>query len=146
MDRRSYEGFLEERYVEIVKALVSGIRDVDPGRLIVADGINIGQAPVMGIADLGLVQSTRGYLPKAVSHFTANWVPKDEFESFAVPTWPMKDDQGQTWDGDRLRREYIDPYAPLVKKGVRVHVGEWGVFNKTPHATALAWMEDSLSL
>jgi endoglucanase len=33
-----------------------------------------------------------------------------------------------------------------VKLGVQVHVGEWGVFNKTPHATALAWMEDSLSL
>ena len=91
---RSYEGYLEERYVEIVKALVAGIRDVDPGRLIFADGINIGQAPVLGIAGLGLVQSTRGYLPKAVSHFTATWVPKDEFESFAVPTWPMKDDQG----------------------------------------------------
>ena len=27
---RSYEGYLEERYVEIVKALVAGIRDVDP--------------------------------------------------------------------------------------------------------------------
>jgi endoglucanase len=143
---RSYEGYLEERYVEIVKALVAGIRDVDPGRLIVADGINIGQAPVMGIADLGLVQSTRGYLPKAVSHYTATWVPKDEFESFAVPTWPMTDDQGRTWDKDRLRRENIDPYTPLVKLGVQVHVGEWGVFNKTPHATALAWMEDSLSL
>ena len=143
---RSYEGYLEERYVEIVKALVAGIRDVDPGRLIFADGINIGQAPVLGIAGLGLVQSTRGYLPKAVSHFTATWVPKDEFESFAVPTWPMKDDQGLTWDKDRLRRENIDPYAPLVKLGVQVHVGEWGVFNKTPHATALAWMEDNLSL
>jgi endoglucanase len=33
-----------------------------------------------------------------------------------------------------------------VQKGVQVHVGEWGVFNKTPHATTLAWMEDSLSL
>jgi hypothetical protein len=26
------------------------------------------------------------------------------------------------------------------------NVGEWGVFNKTPHAVALAWMEDSPSL
>ena len=143
---RSYEGYLEERYVEIVKALVAGIRDVDPGRLIFADGINIGQAPVPGIAGLGLVQSTRGYLPKAVSHYTATWVPKDEFESFATPAWPMKDDRGQTWDKDRLRREYIEPYAPLVQRGVQVHVGEWGVFNRTPHAIALAWMEDSLSL
>lgn len=143
---RSYEGYLEERYVEIVKAVVGSIRAVDPSRLIFADGINIGQAPVAGIAGLGLVQSTRGYLPKAVSHYTATWVPRDEFESFAVPSWPLKDDRGQTWDKERLRREYVDPYRPLTRAGVQVHVGEWGVFNRTPHAAALAWMEDSLSL
>jgi endoglucanase len=143
---RSYEGYLEERYVEIVKALVSAIREVDPDRLIFADGINIGQAPVMGLVDLGLVQSTRGYLPKAVSHYTATWVPADEFESLAVPTWPLKDDQGRVWDRERLRQEYIERYRPLIDKGVPIHVGEWGVFNKTPHAVALAWMEDSLSL
>jgi endoglucanase len=58
----------------------------------------------------------------------------------------MKDDQGQVWDKARLRREYIDLYRPLVERGVQVHVGEWGVLNKTPHQAALAWMEDSLSL
>ena len=143
---RSYEGYLEERYVEIVKVLVAGIREVDPKRLIFADGINIGQAPVMGIADLGLVQSTRGYLPKAVSHYTASWVPKDEFESFNVPTWPMKDDRGTTWDRARLKSEDIDPYKPLIDRGVQIHVGEWGCFNQTPHEVTLAWMRDSLSL
>jgi endoglucanase len=136
----------EERYVEIVTALVAGIREVDPNRLIVADGIDIGQTPVLGIAGLGLVQSTRGYLPKAVSHYTATWVPKDEFESFAPPTWPLKDDRGQIWNRERLEREYVAKYKPLVDKGVRVHVGEWGCFNKTPHAVALAWMEDSLAI
>ena len=143
---RSYEGYLEERYVEIVKALVAGIREVDPSRLIFADGINIGQAPVMGLVDLGLVQSTRGYMPKAVSHYTATWVPRDEFESLNTPTWPMKDDQGQVWDRARLRREFIDRYKPLTDRGVQVHVGEWGCFNKTPHDVTLAWMQDCLAL
>ncbi len=143
---RSYEGYLEERYVEIVTRLVAAIREVDPGRLIVADGINIGQSPVMGIAGLGIVQSTRGYLPKAVSHYTATWVPADEFESTLLPTWPLKDAKGDVWDKARLHREYIEPYRPLVARGVQVHVGEWGCFNRTPHAVALAWMADSLSL
>jgi endoglucanase len=143
---RSYEGYLEERYVEVVKRVVAGIREVDSARLIFADGINIGQAPVMGIAGLSVVQSTRGYLPKAVSHYTATWVPKDEFETFETPSWPMKDDQGRTWDKERLRRENIEPYAPLIARGVQIHVGEWGSYNKTPHAVALAWMEDNLSL
>ena len=143
---RSYEGYLEERYVEIVKALVAGIHAVDSKRLIFADGINIGQAPVIGIVDLGLVQSTRGYLPKAVSHYTATWVPRDEFESFNFPTWPLKDDRGRIWDRARLKVENIDPYKPLIDRGVQIHVGEWGCFNQTPHDVTLAWMRDCLSL
>jgi len=143
---RSYEGYLQERYVEIVRALVASIRQVDPERLIFVDGLNIGQLPVPGIEDLGVVQSTRGYLPKAVSHYTATWVPKDEFESFKIPTWPLKDDTGKIWDKDRLRTECIEPYKPLVEKGVQVHVGEWGCFNETPHEVALSWMADNLAL
>jgi endoglucanase len=136
----------EERYVEVVRALVAAIRKVDPDRLVVADGIDIGQTPVYGIVDLGLVQSTRGYLPKAVSHYTATWVPRNEFETLEPPTWPLVDDRGQRWDRERLRRELIEKYKPLTAKGVQVHVGEWGCFNKTPHAVALAWMADCLAL
>jgi len=143
---RSYEGALEERYVEIVNALVGAIREIDPNRLIFADGMNIGQAPVVGIVKLGLVQSTRGYQPKAVSHYTATWVPKDEFETFHPPTWPLTDDRGQVWDRTRLEREYVDLYKVITERGVQVHVGEWGCFNQTPHEVALAWMADSLSV
>jgi endoglucanase len=143
---KPYEGYLVERYDEIVRALVAGIREVDPGRLIVADGLDLGQTPVMELADLGVAQSTRGYLPKAVSHHTATWVPKDEFESFEVPTWPLVDKKGETWDRDRLKRVLIEPWQRLAANGVGVHVGEWGCFNQTPHAVALAWMADFLSL
>jgi endoglucanase len=143
---RSYEGLLEERYVEIVNALVAGIREIDPNRLIFADGMNIGQSPVLGIVDSGLVQSTRGYQPKAVSHYTATWVPKDEFETFNPPTWPLTDDHGQVWDRAYLQKVYVDLYKPLTEKGVQVHVGEWGCFNKTPHEVALAWMTDCLAV
>jgi endoglucanase len=143
---RSYEGALEERYVEIVNALVAGIREIDPNRLIFADGMNIGQAPVAEIVNLGLVQSTRGYQPKAVSHYTATWVPKDEFETFNPPTWPLKDDHGQLWDRAYLQKVYVDLYKVITEKGVQVHVGEWGCFNKTPHDVALAWMTDCLAV
>jgi endoglucanase len=136
----------QTRYVEIVRALVAAIREKDPGRLIVADGADIGQTPVPGIVDLGLVQSTRGYLPKAVSHYTATWVPKNEFESFALPTWPLVDARGETWNRAKLRQELIVKWLPLVEQGVPIHVGEWGCFNRTPHAVTLAWMADLLAL
>jgi endoglucanase len=143
---KPYEGYLFERYDEIVRALVAGIREASPDRLIFADGLDIGQTPVMEIVDVGVAQSTRGYLPKAVSHYTATWVPHDEFESFEVPTWPLKDDKGETWDRARLNELLIEPWKALAAKGVAVHVGEWGCFNKTPHDVALAWMGDFLSL
>ena len=136
----------QSRYVEIVRALVAAIREVSPDRLIVVDGADIGQTPVPGIVDLGLVQSTRGYLPKMVSHYTATWVPKEEFESFAVPTWPMVDAKGVRWDREKLRAELIAKWQPLVRQGVPIHVGEWGCFSKTPHAAVLGWMTDLLAL
>jgi endoglucanase len=143
---RPYEGMLEERYVEIVTTLVGAIREIDPSRLIFADGMNIGQAPVEGIVNLGLVQSTRGYQPKAVSHYTATWVPKDEFETFNPPTWPLTDDQWVVWNREHLQKVYVDLYKVITDKGVQVHVGEWGCFNKTPHEVALAWMTDCLAV
>jgi len=142
----SYEGMLEERYVEVVTTLVGAIREIDSKRLIFADGMNIGQAPVEGIVNLGLVQSTRGYQPKAVSHYTATWVPKDEFETFNPPTWPLTDDQGVVWNREYLQKVYVDLYKVITNKGVQVHVGEWGCFNKTPHDVALAWMTDCLAV
>ena len=78
--RSSYEGAFQERYVEVARALITAIREEDPKRLIFADGINIGQNPVIEFAGWNVVQSTRGYQPKAVSHFGASWVPKDEHE------------------------------------------------------------------
>jgi endoglucanase len=143
---RSYEGYFEERYVEVVRALVATIRAEDPHRLIFVDGINIGQNPVLELADLGLVQSTRGYQPKAVSHYGATWVPLDEYETMKTPTWPLTDDKGHLWDRAKLKEEYVDKWKPLKDRGVQVHVGEWGCYNQTPHEVALAWMADSLAL
>lgn len=136
----------ETRYIEIIKALVENIRDEDPERLIVVDGKDIGRNPVLGIADMGLVQSTRGYDPMSVSHYTATWVPKHEFETFNFPTWPLQGDNGKLWDKEALREKLINSWQPVVEQGIQVHVGEWGCYNKTPHDVALQWMRDILSL
>jgi endoglucanase len=136
----------QSRYVEIVRALVAAIRSVDPDRLIFVDGADLGQTPVSGLTDPRVVQSTRGYLPKMVSHYGATWVPEAEFESEALPAWPMTDRRGVVWDRERLRRQLILKWTPMVDLGVPVHVGEWGCFNQTPHQVCLAWMGDLLAL
>lgn len=152
-DRLSFDLFNEppfmpdqSRYVEIAKALIAGIREESPQRLIVVDGADIGQTPVLGLIDQGIVQSTRGYLPKMVSHYTAKWVPNGEFESFEKPTWPMTDMHGVVWDREKLRSELIDKWKPLTSIGAPVHVGEWGCFTATPHDVMLKWMNDLLAL
>ncbi|HHU81851.1 MAG TPA: cellulase family glycosylhydrolase [Firmicutes bacterium] len=43
-------------------------------------------------------------------------------------------------------RKTIGPWLDLKKQGVGVMVGEWGVYNKTPHDVTLRWMEDLLHL
>jgi endoglucanase len=47
---------------------------------------------------------------------------------------------------ETLFKERIQPWKQLEQKGVGVHVGEWGAFNRTPHKVVLAWMQDYLAL
>lgn len=151
----------EEEYVGVVRALVAGIRQIDPDRLIFADGVDIGRKPSHGIIDLGLVQSTRGYDPVGLTHYRASWSSDGLpwLTNKSVPTWPMTVKPGDfkdpligvvlgfgQWDKDRLRKDAIEPWQAVEAKGVRVHVGEWGVYNRTPHEVTLAWMRDMLSL
>jgi len=136
----------QSRYVEIVRTLTGAIREVSPDRLIVADGADIGQTPVLGLVDLGIVQSIHCYQPKMISHYTATWVPEGEFESNAFPTWPMTDRSGRLWNRDRLREAMMGVWEPLSRQGVPIHVGEWGCFNRTPHDVCLGWMTDLLAL
>ncbi len=49
------------------------------------------------------------------------------------------------FDAARLWKEQIEPWKALEARGVGIHVGEWGAFNKTPHAATLAWMKDNLA-
>jgi endoglucanase len=132
----------EATYHRVVKALVEAIRNEDPDRLIIADGLQWGREPVPSLTDLNVAQSTRGYDPMQISHFKASWIGGSD--TWPVPTWPLKDGGG--WNKERLRRERIEPWKALERQGVGVHVGEWGAFQHTPHEAVLAWMKDCLEL
>ena len=131
-----------EVYAQVARRVVAAIRREDPNRLVISDGIRWGNTPVMELADLGIAQSTRGYNPMEISHYQAPWV---KGERFAKPTWPLKRGN-QTIDREWLKKNCIGPWQQLAAKGVGVHVGEWGAFNKTPHDVVLAWARDFLGL
>ncbi|MEO6419053.1 MAG: hypothetical protein ABIP39_06585, partial [Polyangiaceae bacterium] len=48
------------------------------------------------------------------------------------------------FDREWLAKE-ATPWKELEKKGPHVFVGEFGAFDKSPHAAVLAWMEDELA-
>ncbi len=131
-------------YARVVQRLTEAIREVDPGRLVIADGLKWGTKPVPELAKLGLAQSTRGYTPTRISHYKASWMSGSD--KWPEPTWPLKIKENDIYDRDRLRRECIEPWKALQSQGVGVHVGEWGAYNRTPHQVVLAWMRDFLAL
>jgi hypothetical protein len=69
----------------------------------------------MGLADRGIVQSTRGYLPMMVSHYKAQWIAT--FESLAMPSWPMIDSHSVLWNREKLHEELIEKWKFLANDG-----------------------------
>src|SRR5262249_43637538 len=51
----------EVAYYQVVRRLTKVIREQDPARLIIADGLEWGTKPVKSLVDLKIAQSTRGY-------------------------------------------------------------------------------------
>ncbi len=130
-------------YERVVRAATKTIRDVDPKRLVIIDGLSTGNEPVPELTDLGVGQSCRGYIPSGISHYRASWV--DRKSTFPEPIWPDKEGKTHGWDRKRLEQHYAK-WAELAKKGVGVHCGEAGAYNKTPHKVVLAWLRDVLEI
>jgi aryl-phospho-beta-D-glucosidase BglC (GH1 family) len=74
--------------------------------------------------------------------YKASWANGDRYP---LPTWPLKEGNKIT-DRDTLYRNQILPWKKLAARGVGVHVGEWGAFNKTPHDVVRRWATDLLGL
>ena len=78
-------GVEPEAYLAVVRKLVAAIRAEDPERLIISDGLQWGQQPLLELRALRVAQATRGYTPGEISHYQASWVAS---EHFPEPQWP----------------------------------------------------------
>jgi endoglucanase len=132
-----------DEYRKVAEAALATIKGINKKRLVIANGNGGGGRAVPEFADLDLGQSCRGYFPMHISHHKAPWVYKDP-ESLSNPSWPGVH-SGVYYGRENLEKHYA-PWIDLVKKGVGVHCGECGCFNKTPHDVFLAWFEDVLDI
>ncbi len=131
-----------EDHARVVRATVAAVRDIDPDRLIIIDGLTWANDPVPELADLNVAQSCRAYVPMGISHYEAGWV---ESEGWPEPTWPGALQYGEPCDREKLEAHY-QRWADLAAKGVGVHCGEGGAYNRTPHDVFLRWFRDVLDI
>jgi len=132
---------------QVIRRAVKAIREIDSDRLIIADGVKAGNQPCPELADLGIGQSCRAYLPMGVSHYQAPW-------TFAwmnpakvpPPAWPGGwNTDGKLWTREDLESHYR-PWLDLAASGVGVHCGEGGAYRLTPHDIVLRWLNDVLQI
>ena len=79
-------GVSDEAYARVVRIMVDAIREVDPDRLIICDGLQWGQNPATLLKPLKVAQATRGYQPMEISHYHAGWVGGSD--QYPDPQWP----------------------------------------------------------
>jgi endoglucanase len=136
------EEMTREDHERVIRATVAAIREIDPDRLILIDGLTWANDPVPELADLDVAQSCRAYVPMGISHYQASWV---ESEGWPEPTWPGALHQGEPYDRAKLEAHY-QRWADLAAQGVGVHCGEGGAYNRTPHDVFLRWFRDVLDI
>jgi endoglucanase len=139
------QGYMtREDYRRVMARATEAIRKTSPDRIIIIDGLSVGNEPVEEMIPTKVVQSVHAYRPAEISHYRAPWV--DRNSSFPEPTWPLRNKDGTVkLDRAGLEKLYA-PWAQLARKGIGVHCGEGGSYNKTPHAVFLAWMTDVLDI
>ena len=128
-------------YEELIRKAYQTISKIDGERLVIADGMYAGERPCFGLADLPVGQSCRGYAPRAVTHYLAEWSGSPS----QTPIWPDVKEGNDVWNKEKLR-EYYKPWKQLIDSGVGVHCGEAGTFCKTPYPVFYSWLEDLLEV
>jgi aryl-phospho-beta-D-glucosidase BglC (GH1 family) len=100
-----------ESYLKVNSRVIEAIHAVDPKRIVVVDGNNVGKDAIPEFLQYSnVVQATRGYHPGSISHYKASWVKGSD--KWPEPTWPPSKVVGQLYGP--VKPEFK---SPLVLKG-----------------------------
>ena len=139
------EGYMSaEDYRRVMTRATEAIRKHTPDRIIIIDGLSVGNKVVENMIPTGVAQSVHAYTPAGISHYRASWV--DRNMDFPTPTWPLLNRDGSVnYDRAKLEALYA-PWGELAKKGIGVHCGEAGCYIKTPYEVFYAWYADVMDI
>ncbi len=114
-----------EDYRRVMTRATEKIRETSPDRLVIIDGLSVGNEVVDEMVPTHVAQSVHAYRPAEISHFRASWV--DRRSSFPEPTWPLKNKDGSIkLDRAGLERIYA-PWADLCARGSAYTVARVGL-------------------
>jgi hypothetical protein len=136
-------GMTRKNHEALIRRTVAAIRAIDPNQEIIIDGLGGGYLAMPELARLGVIHSGRGYQPMPVSHHQAGWWAGHL--RAPAPKYPGLWWQGRRWDRAALRGSYR-PWREVERRGARIHIGEFGCFNRTPNEVAIQWLADLLSV
>lgn len=134
-------GMTRQNHAALIRRTAGAVHAIDPQREIVIDGPGGGYLPMPELAGLGVTHSGRGYHPMPVTHHRASWWR--DHEKVPAPKYPGLRWQGRVWERRTLRESY-KPWRDVEKRGVKIHIGEFGCFKHTPDHVARRWYEDIL--
>lgn len=132
-----------QAYRQVALKALTAIKQVNPSHIVIADGNNVGNDVIPEITDLDIAQSCRGYFPAIISHYKAPWA-MENIDNLPDLRWPGK--VGDQTLSREMLETYYKPWGDLVRRGIGVHCGECGCWNKTPHNIFLAWFSDVLDI
>lgn len=136
------EGYMSrDDYRRVMTLATEEIRAVTPRRIVIIDGLEVGNVVVDEMIPTKVAQSVHAYWPGQISHFRAGWVDRES--KFPDPSWPVAENGSVKMGREQLEARF-KPWGELAARGIGVHCGEAGCYNKTPHPVVLAWMRDVL--
>jgi aryl-phospho-beta-D-glucosidase BglC (GH1 family) len=100
------------QYVRALLPAILAIRNQDPERLIIADGIYWGALPVKELAPYHVAQSIHQYEPMPLTHYNLSWI--EDATEWPVPTWPIPVVVNKYLFGSTAHPNY---HSPLVLLG-----------------------------
>ena len=109
--------------------------------------IGLGEGDWVDISRFGLKSGDKRAVIKPTYDFARSQLPRREvwFAGFDKEQSIALDEKGTLYNGvTYLQERTFDKWDNVLAAGQPVMVGEFGFYNKTPHAIGMRWLEDNL--